>query len=751
MKHTGKIPRTFHKKDFIEPSAYLSPAYFWGINDRMDLKQLCLQLRDMMAHGIKSVCLHPFPKDWRPAGRPSRMEPPYLSPEYMKIIAALINECEKIGMNYYLYDEGGFPSGGACGEVLRSNPEKFTRSWVVSKEEGTRIEKEEYHPEIAAPYPDLLAQGVTEKFIELTHDAHRKIASSHFGKTIRFVFTDEPQIPPTIPGHRLTWTEGLDQIFLRKKGYAIEPYLSALVKEASEHESRELQQVRVDFQEVCGELFLKRFLLPIRKWCRANGLLSGGHVNNEDDPAGNIYGGYGNILQALRAMDLPGVDVIWRQLFPGKENFPFAKYASSAAHQTGNPLIVAEIFAVYGNGLQPDQMKWLVNYLLVRGVNLFVLSMIMQSSYDNWMCGCRPHYGKHEPLWKYMDIFHNILARSSYLLSRGKPYCRTAFYYDIRAIHADGKPKKDAIRHHIEISEKLLEKQCDFDYIDDSQLATAKIFSGTLRIGKMCYDTLVLPPTEWMTEAAKKKLENFKASGGKVIGADNIEKVLPLLTITPENRNIRACKRIIGEKALYFIVNESDKTVKVKIKLPEKEEVAFCNPEDGNFYSFPSENGCFEWGFEPYCSAFFMTGVRADAPLRKFNGKKEILDLKDGWNIRALSRSKPGKHEYETETLKTSAIPVSLGDWRKFLGDDFSGDAVYSIDFEMSSVPQCAVLDLGKVAYACSAVLNGKSLGKSFFSPHRFEIGNALMTGQNHLEVTVANTFANAGAYHSKN
>ncbi|MEI8244490.1 MAG: glycosyl hydrolase [Lentisphaerota bacterium] len=662
----------------------------------------------------------------------------------MKIIAALINKCEKLGMNYHLYDEGGFPSGGACGQVLKSNPEKFARSWVVSQGECTRIEKEEYHPEISAPYPDLLAQGVTEKFIELTHDAHRKIASLHFGKTIRFVFTDEPQMSPTVPGHRLTWTEGLDQVFRRKKGYSIEPYLSALVKETLEHESRELQQVRVDFQEVCGELFLKRFLLPIRKWCRANGLLSGGHVNNEDDPAGNIYGGYGNILQALRAMDLPGVDVIWRQLFPGKENFPFAKYASSAAHQTGNPLIVAEIFAVYGNGLQPDQMKWLVNYLLVRGVNLFVLSMIMQSSYNNWMCGCRPHYGDHEPLWKYMDIFHNALARSSYLLSRGKPYCRTAFYYDIRAIHADGKPKKEAIRHHLEISEKMLEKQCDFDYIDDSQLAAAKISSGILRIGKMCYDTLVLPPTEWMTRAAIKKLEDFKASAGKVIDFDNLEKIIPLLTITPQNRNIRVCKRIIGEKALYFLVNESEKTVRVKIELSEKESVVFCNPEDGIFYSFPSENGCFEWVFEPCSSAFFMTGVSADANLRKFNGKGDFLELNDGWNIRAVFRSKPGKHEYEYENLKTSAIPASTGDWRKFLGDDFSGDAVYSIDFGISAVLQNAVLDLGKVAYACSVVLNGKYLGKRFFSPHRFEIGEALRKGQNHLEVTVSNTFANA-------
>ena len=45
----------------------------------------------------------------------------------------------------------------------------------------------------------------------------------------------------------------------------------------------------------------------------------------------------------------------------------FPKFASSAAHQNGTALALTESFGVYGNGLTPAQMKWLVDYQSVLG------------------------------------------------------------------------------------------------------------------------------------------------------------------------------------------------------------------------------------------------------------------------------------------------------------------------------------------------------------------------------------------------
>ena len=137
-------------------------------------------------------------------------------------------------------------------------------------------------------------------------------------------------------------------------------------------------------------------------------------------------------------MDVPGVDVIWRQLWPGGNNHHFPKYASTVSHQSGLPWSLTESFAVYGSGLTPSQMKWISNYQYVRGINLSVLSCYPQSTKDWFLGGIRPMFGPGNPLWQYMDDYHGYLGRLGYLLSLGNPYIKIALYYPISDIWAGG-------------------------------------------------------------------------------------------------------------------------------------------------------------------------------------------------------------------------------------------------------------------------------------------------------------------------
>ncbi|MBP3393775.1 MAG: hypothetical protein J6M38_04600, partial [Lentisphaeria bacterium] len=89
----------------------------------------------------------------------------------------------------------------------------------------------------------------------------------------------------------------------------------------------------------------------------------------------------------------------------------------------------------------------------------------------------------------------------------------------------------------------------------------------------------------------------------------------------------------------------------------------------------------------------------------------------------------------------TDDIPVTLGSWQEFLGEEFSGEVCYSIDFESDGNGD--LLDLGKVNYACTVELNGVELGRKMWSPFVFELKNALHKGSNHLEIMVSNTSAN--------
>lgn len=103
-----------------EGDAIFSPAYFWMWNGKLDAAKLCAQLEDMHAHGLRNVCIHPFPKGFR-TWFPTEMDPDYLTDAYLDVFAKVVRRAGELGMHAYLYDEGGWPSGGACGRVAASD------------------------------------------------------------------------------------------------------------------------------------------------------------------------------------------------------------------------------------------------------------------------------------------------------------------------------------------------------------------------------------------------------------------------------------------------------------------------------------------------------------------------------------------------------------------------------------------------------------------------------------------------------
>jgi len=77
-----------------------------------------------------------------------------------------------------------------------------------------------------------------------------------------------------------------------------------------------------------------------------------------------------DFFRALRYVQVPGVDAIWRQIWPGTvADFP--KRPSSSAHLNGHPRAFSESYAVYGRGLTLEQAKWVMDFQFVRGINLF--------------------------------------------------------------------------------------------------------------------------------------------------------------------------------------------------------------------------------------------------------------------------------------------------------------------------------------------------------------------------------------------
>jgi hypothetical protein len=99
----------------------------------------------------------------------------------------------------------------------------------------------------------------------------------------------------------------------------------------------------------------------------------------------------------------------------------------------------------------------------------------------------------------------------------------------------------------------------------------------------------------------------------------------------------------------------------------------------------------------------------------------------------------------------TAPVQYELGQGRLTAGSwltqglrSYSGAICMTQRFTFDdATPSPASLDLGRVRGTVEARLNGQSVGVRFIPPYRFDIGSAIRSGENELELLVTNTLAN--------
>ena len=732
----------FNIKKFSTPPVIHFPGYFWFLNGKLEEDELRKQIRDMAAAGAKTICPHPFPPEMRDYFM-STMSPGYLTEDYFKLYKVIADECKKLKLNCWLYDEGGWPSGMACGQVWKSDPEYFTRQMITLDEtgKGWKIIKETQVPK-RAERPDILKKGAVEKFLELTHKNYAKHIGEHFGKTFRFVFMDEPEMARS-GGYILPWTDDFAEKFMEYKGYDIRPHLVSILRHDPLPEN---MKYRIDFHDVRSRLFSERFMIPIRDWCRKNGLLSGGHMNGDEDmpdASKRVFGGH--LLRTLRCLDFPGVDLIWRQLWMGKHDRcyePFPKFASSVANQGGHRFVSAEVFGVYGSGLTMEQMLQIVDFCAACGVNTFIACVKPYSTADGLYEGERPHFGPVNPQWKHIKSAHEYTARMSYLASSGRPEVGTAFFIDMLTAWSGAQNAAfgNRLRHKIET--KLIERQIDFDYVDDDVLSVAEFKNGKLIIGKAAYDRLLIPGGARMTPETEKRLAQLRKKGLEVVWSDQLDKNVPP-TLESSSGLLQVCKRRLDkDNVMYFVFNTSSFPVESKLTAVEKSAVARFDCYNGKLYR-AGEKGKWKHTFAPFRTEVFLVGSRAEQGETAPDVPGKVMLKLENFQLKGVEKHFFKERDFAVEKLSAPAVDAKCGSWFPYLGKDFSGSAVYTAEF--TGKPGMRFLDLGMVKYSARVRLNGKDLGVAVNSPYIFDLAPALKeNGKNLLEVEVVNTLANA-------
>ena len=710
----------FNINKFLAPDVSCAPVYVWVWNDVCTKEVIDTQLTEMQNLGIRAFYILPEPKDFRPGSMPTNLTPDYLTDEFFELCAYAIKKGRALNMNCWIYDEGGWPSGSACGKVTGAHPEYSV--------ENSR-------------YPDLLNKKATEYFIEITHEKYASVIGEDFKNYVTAVFTDEPKAPFASSDKELI--DKYEELY----GESILPYLPLIEDEITPTE--EDVHVLRRWYDLCSRAFCENFLLTCKKWANEKGVAFTGHLDVDHSPDGCMNGGYNfNLMRALRCFDIPGVDFIWRQIYPenrvtNKNDFNayngfFPRYASSAAAQNGTKFALSEIFGVAGASVTYDIMRYTVGYGAVRGINIFNPFNFPLGRSGQLLAQELPVFTEKQPFCKYLSNFNQYTERLSYVSSLGERVYDTALYYPVSDFQ--GRLKAEKLAKEFDSLGRTLENMLvDFDIVDDDVLQLAEIKNGYLCIGSAKYKHIIIPEDAYIPEATQKTLDKFIECGGIV--SHELLNLTPVLKA--EGNGLRAMHRKLENGDLLIIFRETGENADYSIELPSANGY-LLDLTNGELQHIETENGVLKTSL--------AIGETVVVLLTNDVLKAESSNLfKDKFNITSDFLFKKETElvcdENGFNNIKHSEKPLSiqLGDWSSSVGSAYSGSGIYETNFTLppEKTGKKAELNLGDVHFVASVCINGHPLGVSLAPPYKFKIPDGILSENNTLKVVVTNTSAN--------
>ena len=711
----------FNINNFLTPDVSCAPVYIWVWNDVCTKEIIDTQLNEMQNLGIRAFYILPEPKDFRPGSMPTNLTPDYLTDDFFELCDYAIKQGKILGMNCWIYDEGGWPSGSACGKVTKSHPEFSVKN---------------------SGYPDLLNKKATEYFIEITHEKYASAIGEDFKNYVTAVFTDEPKAPFAASNKELQ--DRYEEMY----GESISPYIPLI--DGEEAPTEENANILRQWYDLCSHAFCENFLLPCKKWANEKGVDFTGHLDKDHRPDGCINGGYNfNFMRALRCFDIPGVDFIWRQIYPensvtykndlNAHNGFFPRYASSAAAQNGTRLAMSEIFGVAGASVTYDVMRYTVGYGAVRGINIFNPFNFPLGRSGQLLAQELPVFTEKQPFCQYLSHFNQYTERLSYISKLGERVYDTAIYYPVSDFQA--RMKAERLAKEFDTLGRVLEnKLIDFDIVDDDVLQMSEITDdGYMCIGSAKYKHIIIPKDAYIPEATQFALDNFIKCGGYV--SQELSNLMPVVKV--DGNGLRAMHRKLENGDLLILFRETGENGDYCIHLPLANGY-LLDLTNGELQHFETENDVLKISLAIGETAVVLL---TDDVLKAENQNhfNDEINITSDFTFKKETELVCNEKGFNNINHSENAVSVHLGDWSSFVGNAYSGSGVYETSFilPIEKKGKKGELDLGDVHFVASAYLNGHSLGVSLASPYKFKIPEGVLSVNNTLKIVVTNTSAN--------
>ena len=530
---------------------------FWSWNDTLEEDELRHQIREMKAAGLGGYFMHAR------TGLGTR----YMGEQWMKCIAACLDEGKRQGMKSWLYDEDGFPSGMAGG-LVPSRGADYAHKVLLCRERSVHgmtshrgnlkaylgrrvgqaiVDLEEVTDDVvlASAQPDqalfefyyesrscvdLLNPKVVQAFIETTHDAYYDRFRDEFGPegNIPGIFTDEPPCSWFVT----PWTEDLPLTFQQRRGYCLLEHLPSIFYEVGD-----FRRVRHDFYRTVTEMFVETYSKRVFEWCAAHGTNLTGH-HHENDGSDTLWwqvGSSGAVMPHYEYMQIPGIDHLNCQgvYQAGQPNdlirhysVPLGKQVSSVAHQFGRQRMLCEIFANFGQNMTFEDQKRILNWVFIFGIDLICQHLTLYTLRGRRKRDCPPSFNYHQPWWDYLHHVNDRLARISFMLTRGRHVADILVLHPVSSAwcvyHAEDQDPALAINDpFIKLSESLLSIHRDYDYGDELIMRRhARVVGDRIQVGCVDYAVVIIPPSLTMFQETLDLLRAFAEGGGKILAIE---------------------------------------------------------------------------------------------------------------------------------------------------------------------------------------------------------------------------------------
>ncbi len=634
-------------------------------------------------------------------------------------------------------------------------------------------------------YVDMLSEESVHVLIEAVYESHYEHFSEYFGNTLAGFFSDEPSFDACLnsfdrvdeglyyrtvgqPGMLLPWGETVCEA-MKGDGLSLEDLPTLWYR--AEGKS---PQVRLSYMDAVTRQWRKNFSFQLGDWCRAHNVMYIGHVIEDMNAHARIGSSAGHYFRALEGQDMSGIDIVLHQVMPGLGqyqtaasisgsvadpeffHYTLAQLASSLARQ--NPAMkgraMCEVFGAYGWAEGTPAMKWLMDFLLVRGVNHFV-PHAFTDIYPDPDCpphfygdGNNPQYESFAELMNYVNRMAHLLYGTDMEASGGVFYHAEAEWMEPEGRMYSQKPAKACYDAHI-----------SYDFVSLDFLEKAKAEKGCFGMPERQYRFLAVPACACLPERFWTHVRRLAAAGVPVFFVDRapcFEGELPGEVVSLDRLASRILERGLAHSyqcgapflriarfdrdgsSCFMLFNESPKGVNASVTLPRTGRYLLLDLLNGVKAKGETDSGNVFASLEPGQSELLIFDGFSEAEWQSLERpccpkEKEGLEL--SWKIELMEQGREEEFHPYLENASLSNITGKAGK------QDFSGNIRYTARFELKREDSGRVfLDLGEVGMTAKLALNGKELGQRICAPYRWDISGAVKDGENEIEIVVSNT-----------